>query len=51
MKLMWPEIKDNHLYVYWRGTLIYKRWIGKNNKKTQPSILLSKKGWPNEWIV
>lgn len=48
---MWSVRKDNHLYIFRNGELVYKRWIGKDNKKTQPSILINTNGWPNEWIV
>jgi len=46
---MWSEIKDNHLYVYWRGKVIYKKWIDKKGNKTEPSILINEK-FPNERI-
>jgi hypothetical protein len=25
--LIWKEIFGNQLFVYWRGELIYKRWL------------------------
>lgn len=48
--LMWSEVKDNHTYIYRNGELVYKRWNGRNMKKTQPSILMNKY-WNNEWIT
>jgi len=41
MKSMWAEKKDNHIYIYWRGEVIYK--------KGNPSILFNKY-FPNEMI-
>lgn len=26
--MMWTVVRDGHLFVYWRGELIYKRWDG-----------------------
>lgn len=50
--LMWSERRDNHLYVYHNGVLVYKRWIDKQGKKTQPSLLWNAViGWLNEWII
>jgi hypothetical protein len=49
-KLMWTKRIGNELYIYWRGKVIYKRWIGKNGQKTQPSIIFNEK-WPNEQVV
>ena len=42
MKLMWSETIGNHVYVYWRGELIYK--------KGKPSVLFNKI-WPRERII
>lgn len=49
--LLWSEQKGNHIYVYWHGKLIYKKWIDPKKNKTQPSILINDNGWPNEWIL
>jgi hypothetical protein len=48
--LLWSEKVGNHIYVYWRGQLVYKKWIDPKGNKTQSSILINKNGWPNEWI-
>lgn len=49
---MWSEIVENHLYVYWAGQLVYKRWNGPKGGKTQNSVLFNHEatGWPNEEI-
>lgn len=47
--LMWSEKRDNHLYVFRNGILIFKRWLNKAGKKTQSSLLFNK-NWPNEWV-
>jgi hypothetical protein len=26
--MMWCHRCDNHLYVFWNGQLIWKRWLG-----------------------
>lgn len=48
--MIWKERIGNHLYVYHNGSLVYKRWYSKDGSKAQPSILLNKNGWPNEWL-
>lgn len=48
---MWSEVRDNHVYVYHNGQLIYKKWIDKKGQKIQPSILINNNGWPNEYIT
>lgn len=50
--MMWSEIKDNQLFVYHNGKLVYKRWYKKNSvEKRQPSLLWNRViGWLNEWI-
>lgn len=50
LKNMWNVREKNHLYVFHNGELIYKRWIGKDGHKTQPSLLFNKQ-WPNEFIT
>ena len=50
-KRMWSKKVGNELYVFHNGAVIYKRWLNKNGGKRQPSILIGKNGWPNEWIT
>lgn len=46
------EIKNGELYVYFKGKLLYKRWLGKKiGSKRQPSLLFNVNGWPNVWIT
>ena len=40
----------NHLYVFYKGELIYKRWYDEYNNKLQPSCLFNVK-FPISWIV
>jgi len=47
---MWAEKIGHELYVFWRGKIIYKSWLTKSGKKTQPSVLFNEK-WPNEEIT
>ena len=42
---LWSERHGNHLFVYWRGVPIYKNYDSK-----EASVILDKKGWPNERI-
>lgn len=50
--IMWSEVHGHELYVFWRGRVIYKRWIDKKSKKSkkgmkqQPSVLFNHQ-WPN----
>jgi hypothetical protein len=48
--LMWAERIGHELYIFWRGKLIYKRWVGKNGKKTQASVIFNEK-WPNVEVI
>ena len=42
--MMWSEREANHLYVYWNGRIIYKRWLKKDGKtKTQNSAMFNEK--------
>lgn len=50
-KRMRSEKIGNHLFIFWNGKMIYKRWLNKTGEKTQPSILLNENGWPNEWVT
>ena len=51
MNLFWTIKEQNHVYLFYKGELIYKRWVGKNGgTKTQPSIILNEV-FPNEWII
>lgn len=48
--MMWSEKYKNHIFVFYNGELVYKRWVDeKTNTKMQNSLLLNKH-WPNEWI-
>lgn len=48
--LMWSEKKGNHLFVYHNGKLVYKQWLNKKGKKTEPSLLWNVNGLPHEKI-
>jgi len=28
--MLWKEIQDDQLFVFWNGTLIYKKWFKWN---------------------
>jgi len=43
--MMWSERVVNHLFVYWNGKIIYKRWVDENGEKTESSALFNE-GWP-----
>jgi hypothetical protein len=43
--MMWSERRENEIYVYWNGVLVYKRWLKPNGEKAA-SILLNEI-WPN----
>lgn len=32
MNTMWSVTRENHVYVFWRGKLIYKRWCDPANR-------------------
>ncbi len=38
--------EHNHFYLFYKGKLIYKRWLDKKGNKTEPSIIIDKKGFP-----
>jgi hypothetical protein len=44
--MMWSETRDNHVYVYWRGVLIYKRWVTEDGGYGK---VFDKWGWP--WMA
>ena len=47
---MWSIRCANHLFVYWNGELVYKRWYAANGvDKAQDSILFNHP-WPVAWI-
>lgn len=42
--------EHNHLFVYYRGNLIYKRWLDEDGNKTEPSALFTPH-WPTVRIT
>jgi hypothetical protein len=50
-KRMWSVKIGNHIYILHNGQVIYKRWVDEKGKRTQPSLIFGKKGWPNEWVA
>ena len=42
--LMWSERHGNHMFVYWRGKIIYKNYDSKE------SSVLFNDYWPNERV-
>ena len=50
MDMLWSLRHKNHLFIFYKGEPIYKRWYYKDtNNKAQNSILFNKQ-YPNEWI-
>lgn len=33
--MLWKEIRDDQLFVFWNGVLIYKKWF-----RTRQSVIL-----------
>lgn len=56
MKLFWTVTVDNHLYILYRGFIIYKSYLvtpGSDDiclKIKQPSVLFNLPPWGNEYI-
>lgn len=48
--MMWSERVGSEIYVFYNGSLIYKRWLGADGQKRQPSLLVNLE-WPTVWIV
>jgi hypothetical protein len=48
--MIWTEKKANHVFIYHNGTLIYKRWIDANGRKTEASMIFNIY-WPNEKVI
>lgn len=51
MKITWSERIGNELYVYYCGTLIYKKWYNPGTNKKSRSILLGHNGRLLEEII
>jgi len=47
---MWAETHGNETYIFHNGKVIYKRWVSKSGKKTQPSVIFNEE-WPNEQVL
>ncbi len=37
--MLFKEIIGNHLYVYWRGRLLYKQWLDANGRKIKGMVM------------
>ena len=45
---MWSKRIGNHRYIFHNGVVIFKQWLkGDTNKKTEPSMVIDKKGFDN----
>ena len=40
--MFWSEVKDNHVFVFYNGEMIYKKWVGSD----QASKIFDKGGLP-----
>lgn len=50
MKLFWSERIQNHIFLYYKGNLIYKRWVGNDPSQKTESSMIFNELWPNEKI-